>query len=127
MKDITTEELKILCDTTVKLTELRHSTCNHLNIENASSAILAKLIQAVLLNKAEIVPATSEIDEFDKWAANLGDKRSCIELGQALTVGELKSLLSPYQDDAPFGFRNQPTQSLYELHYQSGSVGVVFQ
>jgi len=35
-------------------------------------------------------------------------------LGQPKTVGELKRLIENYNDDTPFGFRNQPTPELVE-------------
>lgn len=35
-------------------------------------------------------------------------------LGQPKTVGELKRLIENYNDDTPFGFRQQPMQDLVE-------------
>ena len=51
-------------------------------------------------------------------------------LGTAVTIGELKALIEKYDDATPFGFRNQPLQSLFEVNYSDGSeheTHVVFQ
>ena len=50
----------------------------------------------------------------------------CKKLGTPKTVGELVSLLEQYDQDMEFGFRNQPTQSLYEVKYTEGTA-VLFQ
>lgn len=41
---------------------------------------------------------------------------SCREIGMANTVGELRKLLEPYDNDVEFGFRNQEIQSLFEIN-----------
>ena len=41
--------------------------------------------------------------------------KSTSKLGTPKTVGELKRLLTFYQDNIEFGFRNQPMQDLYEV------------
>lgn len=38
------EEFRIICDTVIKLTELRQNECKHLCVENFASDCLAKLI-----------------------------------------------------------------------------------
>ncbi len=47
-------------------------------------------------------------------------------LGQAITVGDLRELLSGDDDSVSFGFRNQPLQALHEVRY-GDDVCVVFQ
>jgi hypothetical protein len=43
---ITDERLKILCDLTFKLTEIRQKECHHLCLENFAPELLARLIGA---------------------------------------------------------------------------------
>ena len=43
---VTPEELQILCDTTVKLVELRQRNCPHLSVENIAPEIMGSLIAA---------------------------------------------------------------------------------
>lgn len=48
---ITSEELQILCDTTVKLVELRQRNCPHLSVENIAPEIIGSLLAAVMRAK----------------------------------------------------------------------------
>lgn len=48
------------------------------------------------------------------------------KIGRATTIGELKKMIKDYPDNIPFGFRNQPMQSLYEIKY-SDVMYVAFQ
>lgn len=41
---VTTEELKVICDMTVKLVELRQNECKHLCIENIAAECFGKLL-----------------------------------------------------------------------------------
>ena len=54
MTELTSVELKHICDLVVKLTEIRVSQCNHLCIENFSSQLLEKLIASVIASKPKI-------------------------------------------------------------------------
>jgi len=58
--------------------------------------------------------------EKEKWDGH------CIKLGEPKTVGELKNILSKYDDNISFGFRNQPIQALHELRHKD-EIYVVFQ
>jgi hypothetical protein len=48
------------------------------------------------------------------------------KLGTPTTIGELKKIISEYDDHVSFGFRNQPIQSLFEIRVGE-TVFVVFQ
>jgi len=47
------EEFRIICDTTVKLTQLRQNECKHLCIENIAPEIMGKLIAELQASKAK--------------------------------------------------------------------------
>jgi len=49
---MTDEQLRILADLVVKLTELRLQDCRHLCIENYAPELLAKLVYAVQYPRA---------------------------------------------------------------------------
>lgn len=48
---ITIEELKEVCELTVKLTELRQKECDHLSIENFSPSLFADLLARLAVHK----------------------------------------------------------------------------
>ena len=49
---ITPDELKILCDTTVKLVAVRQQNCPHVSVENIAPEIMGSLLAALLRAKA---------------------------------------------------------------------------
>ena len=46
-KTIDIEELKVICDLTVRLTELRQNECKHLCVENFASKCFSELLTAI--------------------------------------------------------------------------------
>tara|TARA_R110000764_G_scaffold57488_1_gene125121 strand:- start:5326 stop:5514 length:189 start_codon:yes stop_codon:yes gene_type:complete len=49
--DITTEELKIICDTVVELTKIRQAGCNHLCVEEFAPECMGSLLTQLALYK----------------------------------------------------------------------------
>jgi len=68
------------------------------------------------------------IDQHYKGCSSFqtSENDHCKLIGEARTVGELKKFLDGYNDNASFGFRNQPMQALYEVRYGKEKY-VVFQ
>ena len=59
------EELKIICDMTVSLVELRQNECIHLSIENYAPEIFGKLLTVFEENKT-IVTMVKKCDDITK-------------------------------------------------------------
>lgn len=55
---ITAEELREICDATVRLTELKQRGCNHLCIENVAPKIMRRLLLTLKLHKEGFVNST---------------------------------------------------------------------
>ena len=53
--DVTVDELRIICDATVRLTELRQRGCEHLCIENVAPEIMRKLLFTLRSHKKGMV------------------------------------------------------------------------
>jgi hypothetical protein len=47
-------------------------------------------------------------------------------LGSPRTIGELKDLIDKLPNETPFGFRNQPSQDLFEIK-DTNQTHIVFQ
>jgi hypothetical protein len=54
-------------------------------------------------------------------------KVKVVRIGTAITIGELRKLIKEYPDDTPFGFRNQPMQSLFSVIHEGHKESIVFQ
>lgn len=48
---VTSEELRILCDATVRLVEIRQRGCSHVCVENVAPEILHKLLTRLKMSK----------------------------------------------------------------------------
>lgn len=49
--NLSKQEMEVVSEMTIELTKLRHSTCNHLAIENFSPKLLRKLMFIVTQSK----------------------------------------------------------------------------
>ena len=54
---ITLEELRVIADMTVRLTEIRQKVCSHLIVENAAPEIMRKLLTTLAMHKQGFVNA----------------------------------------------------------------------
>ena len=79
---ITPEELQILCDTTVKLVELRRRNCPHLSIETIAPEIMGSLLAAVLRTREPGRPSTA-IDYAEHAARQAAKMASVAETVRA--------------------------------------------
>jgi len=79
--------------------------------ESKFEAICRKL--AIFVEESVAVRSTKMTEKKD-----LGkEKGVATRLDMVWTVGELRKLLVPYEDQIGFGFRNQFMQTLYEVDY----------
>lgn len=64
---VTAEELRIVCDTTVRLTAIRQNGCSHLCVENFAPEMMRKLLLELQTHKQGMVRAE---DIFGAGRAN---------------------------------------------------------
>ena len=57
---LTMDELRILCETTVKLVEIRQRGCSHLAVENIAVEILGNLCEFLRQQKLRYTPCKFE-------------------------------------------------------------------
>ena len=57
MLSVTVDELRIICDATVRLTEIRQRGCVHLYVENCAPEIMRKLLLELQMHKQGFVRA----------------------------------------------------------------------
>lgn len=62
---ITVEELKVICDATVRLTELRQRGCSNLCIENIAPDIMHKLLTRLRMQKSGL-ECISGLEPFEE-------------------------------------------------------------
>lgn len=55
--EVTTDELRVLCDATVRLTELRQRECGHLCVENFAPKVLHALLTRLTMFKRGMMRA----------------------------------------------------------------------
>ena len=51
MNELTTDELKIICDTVVRLAELRQKECSHLSVDDFAKECMGKLLTSLMAHK----------------------------------------------------------------------------
>lgn len=51
----TAEELRIICDTTVRLTEIRQRACAHLCVENFAQKTMKQLLLELQIHKRDMI------------------------------------------------------------------------
>ena len=66
---ITVEELKVICDTTARLVEIRQRGCAHLCVENIAPDIMHKLLTRLQMQKSGL-ECISGFEKFEEHWQN---------------------------------------------------------
>ena len=64
---VTPDELRTICDATVRLTEIRQRGCAHLCVENVAPEIMRKLLLTLRFHKEGLVNAS------DIWSSGMDE------------------------------------------------------
>ena len=67
---ITVEELKVICDATVRLVEIRQRGCAHLCVENIAPEIMHKLLTRLRMHKSGLECVTG-FERFEEHWPNV--------------------------------------------------------
>ena len=57
MNEITSDELRSICDAVVRLTEIRQCGCSHLSVENFAPELMRKLLLELQMHKMGMIRA----------------------------------------------------------------------
>ena len=67
MTELTTDELKIICDTVVRLTEIGQKECPHLSVDNFAKGCMDNLLASLMAHKEGrmVIPLDEAIPELN--------------------------------------------------------------
>lgn len=63
---VSCDELREICELTIKLTELRQNECKHLCVENFATELFSRLLQELSMNKQGMVRYYGSDPVFDE-------------------------------------------------------------